>query len=407
VRREKSEWLALAARLSIFNLNRNQNSGAAMANYVWTIKDATGQTIVKEVEAGSAREAQSMLLAQGYTDLELKEDEVSAAAVAGFKAPVKFLGEEMKVTAADRLKVRENFPTTFTGFVFWAIKQSAGLFLLLALLAIFMGYRGHTVSACLIVGAAIIWVLFFVLLAAPSVYYKKMIKAADWHRWEEVSSLIRTLRVTGKFGFIKVPDSELVRYEAKVLAGQGHLDEGLKLYQKCEGRVDCPTWLYKSLVASICNTAKAYDRAIESQISSLAINPRSTGWLDVANYYARYKRNPAKAREALAEAEKEPIVDLAKPSLIRTRGIIAYLEGDLAGARRDLETAIDQVEKAKTRPFRDGHLSVARAYLCCVLVKQGEMAAAKKNFELAKDYLIATQEDELLAECRRLLVAPG
>ena len=81
---------------------------------------------------------------------------------------------------------------------------------------------------------------------------------------------------------------------------------------------------------------------------------------------------------------------------------MAYLEGDYVAAKRDLETAIELVEKAKGRPYRDGHLSVARAYLCCVLAKQGDLPAAKKCFAMAKEYLTATGEDELLAECHKL-----
>ena len=104
----------------------------------------------------------------------------------------------------------------------------------------------------------------------------------------------------------------------------------------------------------------------------------------------------------MAEAEKSPLPDFAKPFLIRCQGIIAYLEGNYATAKRDLEIAIERVEKAKGRPYRDGHLGVARAYLCCVLAKQGDLAGAKKCLALANNYLIATKEDELLAECRKL-----
>jgi hypothetical protein len=104
----------------------------------------------------------------------------------------------------------------------------------------------------------------------------------------------------------------------------------------------------------------------------------------------------------MAEATKSPMRDDAKPFILRCEGIIAYLEGDYAAAKRDLEAAIDLVERARGRPYRDGHLSVARAYLCCVLAKQGDLAGAKKRLALAKEYLVATKEDELLAECREL-----
>jgi tetratricopeptide (TPR) repeat protein len=136
---------------------------------------------------------------------------------------------------------------------------------------------------------------------------------------------------------------------------------------------------------------------------AIAEKSNSTAWADLANRYARYKRDPVKAREAMAEADKSPMAEIAKPFRIRCLGIIAYLENDYTTAKRELETAIDLVEKVKWRPFKDGHLNIARAYLCCVLAKQGDLSAASNNLERAREYLVATKEDELLAECRQLI----
>jgi len=201
---------------------------------------------------------------------------------------------------------------------------------------------------------------------------------------------------------VTVPATELTRNRTKALAGLGRLDEALAEYSHCEGRPDCPTWLYKLFVASLYTTAKQQDKAIEFNLASIAAKPTSTAWIDLANRYARYKCDPVKARAAMAEADKSPVADMAKPFRIRCLGIIAYLEGDFAAAKCDLEIAIELVEKAKGRPYRDGHLSIARAYLCCVLARQGDLVDAKKQFALSKAYLVATDEAELLAECRKL-----
>jgi hypothetical protein len=56
--------------------------------------------------------------------------------------------------------------------------------------------------------------------------------------------------------------------------------------------------------------------------------------------------------------------------------------------------------KLKLRAKRFGRVC-RQQYLCCVLAKQGDLATAKKNFELVKDHLITTEENELLAECRQ------
>jgi hypothetical protein len=50
-------------------------------------------------------------------------------------------------------------------------------------------------------------------------------------------------------------------------------------------------------------------------------------------------------------------------------------------------------------PYRDGHISVAKAYLCCVLAKKCNLEAARKCLCEAREYLVATGESELLADC--------
>lgn len=374
-----------------------------MPNYTWSVRDKSGKLVIQEIEAANADDAKYILLARGYAELELKEDDVAAAVQAGFSNTPKFLGEEIKVTAADRLKHRDKPSATFATAIFDGIKQTKGIFFLILILAVYNGYRGNWIAVFCSVGAALAWLAFFVCLASPLVYYNKMIQALDWYRWEEVLSLIETLKIAGRFSLAKVPETELIRNRANALAGLGRLDEALAEYSQCEGRADCPSWLYKLFVGGLYTIAKQYDKAVEYTLAAIAENPNSTAWLDLAYRYARYIKNPVKAREALAEADKTPLIDVAKPFRLRCLGVIAYIESDLASARRDLEAAIGIVEKAKGRPFRDGHLSIARAYLCCVLAKQGDLAAAKSNFNLAKEYLAATKEDELLAECQRLI----
>jgi len=374
-----------------------------MPDYVWTAKDKLGKTVVKEITANTANEAKAILSADGYSDLELKEEEVMFAARAGFSDKPKFLGEEIKVTAEQRLQHRDDPAVTFGRSVLRGIRQSKGLFLLILLIGVYSGYRGHWISVLLLVIAALAWLAFFICLGSPLVYYHKLIQALDWSRWEEALSLVETIKTAGRFSIAKVPETELIRNRANALAGLGRLDEALAEYRQCEGRPDCPSWLYKLFVAGLYTIAKQYDKAIEFNLMAIAENSNSTAWADLAYRYARYKRNPGKAREAMAEADKSPMADIARPFRIRCLGVIAYLDNDYATAKRELETAIELVEKAKWHPFKDGHLNVARAFLCCVLAKQGDLSAAKKNFELAKEYLVATKEDELLAECRQLI----
>ena len=372
-----------------------------MTNYVWSATDKSGQKVIKEIEAASAEDAKFVLLSQGYSNLELKEEDVVNAVLAGFPKRENSFGAEIKITAEQRLKHRDDPTATFWDALRKGIGQSFIVFLALIVLAGYSGYRGDLGYSLLYLAGLLAWLAYILFVSLPSVYYRKLIKASDWSQWNEVLSLVATLQLIGRFSLVKVPASELTRNRTKALAGMGQLDEALTEYSQCQGRPDCPSWLYKLFVGSLYTTAKHYDKAIEYNLASIAVKPTSTAWLDLANRYARYKRDPVKARAAMAEAEKSPLADVAKPFHIRCRGIIAYLEGDYAVAKRDLETAVELVEKAKGRPYRDGHLSVARAYLCCVLARQKDLVGAEKCFALAKKYLIATKEDELLAECRK------
>jgi tetratricopeptide (TPR) repeat protein len=378
-----------------------------MSKYVWTAKDKSGKQVVKEVEAETAEASKTVLMADGYSELTLKEDEIMTTVQAGFPDRLTVLGEEVKVTAEERVKALDNPTVTLWDAFRTGIRQSRTGCLLLILLAIYSGCRGNWSSALLLIVALLAWLGFIICVGLPSAYYQKLIKAADWNRWTEVLSLVATLQAMRRFSFIKVPTTELTRNRTKALAGMGRLAEALAEYKQCEGRPDCPTWLYKQFVGSLYTTGKQYDKAIEYNLMSIAEKPTPTAWADLANRYARYKRDPVKAREAMTEADKSPIADAAKPFRIRCLGIIAYLEGDYVTAKRELEAAIALVEKAKARPYRDGHLGVARAYLCCVLAKLGDLPAAKECFALAQEYLEATEETELIAECRRLIGEPG
>ena len=82
-------------------------------NYSWTATDRFGQKVVKEVEAETAQEAQNKLLADGYSNLVLKEDEVMEVARTGFPKNPTFLGAPINVTAEDRLRHLDNPTVTF------------------------------------------------------------------------------------------------------------------------------------------------------------------------------------------------------------------------------------------------------------------------------------------------------
>lgn len=363
--------------------------------YTWSATDQSGKKVIKEVEAKSASEAHSHLLAAGYSNLELKEDEIMTTARAGFQGA-------LKATAKQRVAKLENPSGTTWEIIKPRLNEGKFLFLLLILVSSCLFYRRDFLVGGLIAFVFVVSLAFHVFVCLPLILYRKLVEAADWHRWRQMFFVIAMLKIIGRMSTVKVPATELIRYRAKAFAGMGKMEQALNETAQCEGRPESPSWLHKLLLAGLYGQAKQHDKAIELSLEALSENPNPIAWYDLANRYARYKHDAVKAREALTEAEKSPVAAHVKPYQARCRGIIAWLEGDFPTAEAELETAIHLLLQPKWLPFRDGHLAIARAYLCCALAKQGDMEGAKKNLNLAEKYLVATKEEELLAECRRL-----
>ncbi|HLX69192.1 MAG TPA: hypothetical protein VKV04_06145 [Verrucomicrobiae bacterium] len=328
-------------------------------------------------------------------------DEVIDAATAGMPHTVKFLGEELKITEADKLKHRGKASPTFLSAIWQGVVETKGLLILILLLAAYEIYHGRTTPLIFLGLGLLAWLAFLIAVRLPAIYYGRLHKAADWYRWTEVLEIVNKLKKIGKIHIIKLPPPELGRYRAKALAGLGHLSEALSEYSQFENQPGCPSWLYHAFVAGIYDIAKQHNIAIELTLQSIRENARPTIYIDLANRYLRYKKDPAKAREALAEAEKSTLVDVAKPFVLRCRGILAFLEGDYTAARKELEAFLDGMTKNPHIPYHDGITNVGKAYLSCVLAKQGDLATARKNFLEAEEYFVATGETELLEQCKK------
>jgi hypothetical protein len=233
-----------------------------MSKYVWTGRNQWGQSVVRELEAPSAKESQAQLLAEGFTNLALREEEVMAAAQAGFSKDSTIFGEPITVSAADRLAAMNNPIVTLWDGIRTVIQQSLSISLLIAAVIAVNAARRDWFYTGIGAIALSAWLLFIICVSLPSIYYRKLIAAADWYRWNEVLSLVATLKVVGGFSFIKVPAAELARHRAKAIAALGRVDEALAEYKQYEGRPDCPRWLHRLFVASIYVTIKQYDKAI-------------------------------------------------------------------------------------------------------------------------------------------------
>src|SRR6266404_1899537 len=371
-----------------------------MPNFVWTAKDKLGMPVVREVTADTIEESKAKLLAQGCSDLELRDDEIMDAARSGFTEKTVVFGEEVpRPTAEQRFEHRGKPPMTFFRILRDSIVQDKGLYLIMIALIGFESYRGSKVIAVVLGIGTLSWPVLRVWLGLPGIYYAKLIRARDWHQWTDVLSLVEKSEKIRRTHVIKLPAVELGRSRAQALAGLGKLSDALRELQQWENQPGLPSWLYNAQLAGIYDIVKQHDRGLEYTRKAIEEKPTPALYLDLANRLLRYKKDTVGAREALANAEKSTISDIAKPFHHRCRGFLACLEGDSTLARSELEASLEIMERTKHQPFRDGHISVVKGYLCCVLARQGNIGAARKCLEESRKYLVATGEDELLREC--------
>lgn len=371
-----------------------------MPTYAWFAKDKSGARVLREIAAPSVRESRDALLAEGCTDLELQEDDVIAQTNLTMGNKVEFLGEEIKSTAKDRVESRNR---TFARILLHSLAKDISFFLTVGGALAFCIYRdlftGSIICLVLLVG----WPAFKIGLGLPLILFNRLTEARDWKRDEDVFRLLKQIRSVNRYHFARIPEVELIRAEANALARQGRLAEAVKLHCATENQPGVAPWLYKAYLAGIYDSAEEHETAIKLTEEAIAIKPDPALYIDYANRLARYRNDAPSARAALEQVDMSLVVELLKPGVARLRGIIAWLERDYDAARRELDTAIAGMEKTRHIPFRTGNIAVAKGYLCCVQSKLGNAEAARKSWEDARSYLVATKETDLIKACEQAL----
>jgi hypothetical protein len=379
-----------------------------MPIFVWTAKDKFGNPVVRELSTPTVGQSKQLLLDEGHTDLVLKQDEIMAAMAESFTEKVMVFGEEIQVTATERLKYRDQPGGTLFSILRETTTQDAKLYLIMAALMAWQFYGGRLTIGFILLGVTLIWPGFRVWMGLPGILYRKLNEDREWHRWRDVLALLRRIERIQLYHFIKISRTELIRIRALALAGLNRLPEALTEFQAIRDQPGMPDWLYESNLALIYDCAQQHDQALICTRNSLELDPRNTIYLDLAWRLLHRKKDTSSARAALAKVDATTLIDIAQPFVKRTWGMLAFLEGDDLTAQRELETALTLWERSNARwVFRESNIALTKGYLCCVLARQGELARAKKHFADARNYLTAVRETDLLNRASALLGTPG
>jgi len=364
-----------------------------MSTYLWSGKDRNGQKFVLRIQADTAGQARTELEGRGCTELELRADEV-------VDEITRRSADLQAISAEKHLEYRDQGAGTWKEFIGRTFREQAWIQAVLLVIAVLQIYRGRTVSVGLILTIMILLFALRLYQARPVIEVAKLYSAREWHRWPEVLIRVARLERIGTSGRITLPAIELARCRALALAGMGQIREAENVLSDARTNDSLPDWLYLHLLASVYDAAKDHNKATELVRRALELGPANqSARIDLAFRLAFHRKDAPAARSVLATVEQRELIDLAKPALSLCEGVVAELEGKLHEARRHLDEALRGFQKFSRMHLIEGHMHLTEAFLCCVCAQLGDLRAARTYFDECRDFLRATDVDELLQRC--------
>lgn len=372
-----------------------------MPEYLWSCIDSAGKKNFQRVNAASVQEAKEALLAKGFTHLQLQTDDAYLTASRTTREGPRVSDVFTPQQQAEMMRKSDK---SFLWIISQAIKNGGFLYAIPMAWLAYRRYRSFDWSwlDVAIIAAPVLLFGFFAFLSLNSYLYAKINEARQWHRWDDVLSLVYKIQVMGSCTGVKLPAHEIARQRAGAFAGKKQLAEALEEMQPyANGKIE--PWLYYAHLAGIYELAHEKEKAIEANLKSIELAPANhgAGYIDLAFRLIRYRHDVTAAREALGQAEKMENPEVAKSFLSRTRGMIAIEEGNFAEAKTHLARALTESRPFEKAMLMYGNIALTKAYLCLAETGLGNFSEAKRYVREVEPFLVATEENELLTACRQ------
>jgi tetratricopeptide (TPR) repeat protein len=360
--------------------------------YLITGRNRRGRRVTQIVRAASGDEAAATFGAQGYTEVVLHTDDVSAPLV--------------KASAAAGLTPSEQVAIRTMGegrrFLFFAWKSYRTIwpvtFLALAMIGLRLASR--SLAGLEVLALAVLLFppgvhIYLSLFGAGSVYLR-LLRAVGRARWEEALRLVPR---------VKLPLSpvELPLLKARALAGGGRLPEALAELDRATAGPSYPRYLYWLSQSIIYLDARELEKGLSALAQAHELAPQIP--LIAVSYASRLlavRRDVGRARVLVAEARRHAIADWTVPFFLNADGAIALEEGRADDAVRLLAEAVRQQDRfQRNNPSTLAQGARMRANLCLALAATGDTAAARAELRRAGPLLQAHREFELLKRCEQ------
>jgi tetratricopeptide (TPR) repeat protein len=357
-----------------------------MPTYLWTGKNAHGAETAEKINAPTAELARELLEKRGYTGLKMLKDDLMAE--------ISSKNEIItKMSAAKEAELLRKGKITFGEYA-WRVVRDLGFLGIAGAGLVVLFWGRHPYLAAFVALVIVTITVTFTRIRLHGYLFTKMIEAREWHRADETLRLLLRLEKV-----LKPEDVSL--YRSLALIWKGNVASGIADWAQHQSRIS--PWRYSAHLSILYENAGDTDRAIELGEQAVAQNPNVGAlYIDLAWKYLLHERNLLRAKELLDQADRLEQIELAKPFLLRNRGIVALREGQFAEAERLFLEALGILQAHKEMHFRYSNIMLTKAFLAQAAAKLGKVDQAKKDFAEAKKWLEAAKMTPVLKACGAL-----
>jgi hypothetical protein len=356
-----------------------------MRTFLFAATGPQGQNVTDNIDAETLSQARYKLELRGFTAVEFLQGELCNDIIDTF-------GEDVKTRVQKNPSIQEVFArdSSLTTYFKVMLKLSA---IVWAPVVLWMAWSRSNFS---FISAGILLAIF-IYFSVPTVLYTLMINSVFMANRRQALFWIAATRAFGHISFLKIPECELDMRRATLDAQAGNVEMALARVAKYAHDPKVSRRVYLSYLYSLNTAAKQYDEALRYQAQSIGEgNDFPEELLDHALTLAR-KRETAKAREFVERALDKEASLLVSAFIPLTQGIIEVQDGNFPRAEFYLREAQRRMDPFRHNTFLIGSRSLLNAFLSIVLKAKGEIEEATRLFELARPYLEAHKETELLA----------
>ena len=344
-----------------------------MNDYLFEGTDVTGRRRTDHLPAASVRTLLTQLHAEGWRDIQMLDDEVTASLRAlrpQANRPKSRLDWQFE---ADILRFQG------LGFGRYLLRKMAIPLVLLAAYAVYAIWQRSLFDGAIVLVVAAIQA---VMMGSAYGSFKQLMTFQTAYvegRWADVERLGARLRANHRFSQNAHNRVELAFRMAGQAAAAGDMQTALAQVMPMQNQAELPDGLFETQTATLYYLAQDYPATLAHMEQALRMGGRCRNMLllDVAQIHARIG-DAERSRSCLAQVQTDELTQLQHALFDLTQGILSLREQDVTAALPLLAQAHQSTRCYHSPPLVRLGAALCAAYYALALAQQGEGASAKQ-----------------------------